>query len=73
MIVVQIDIFLVVCFNDWCIHGSRFKILRDPEHTFQREKKTEKRKEKAIEKAGAGRLTRFFEKILPDIGGWRFF
>jgi hypothetical protein len=47
--------------------------LRDPEHTFQREKKTEKRKEKAIEKAGDGRLTRFFEKILPDIGGWRFF
>ena len=47
MIVVEVNVFLEVCFDDWCVHSSRIKILRDPEHTFQRETKTEKRKEKA--------------------------
>tara|TARA_R110002111_G_scaffold261056_1_gene333334 strand:- start:640 stop:888 length:249 start_codon:yes stop_codon:yes gene_type:complete len=41
-------------------------------HFFKREKKKgKKRKEKALEKAGGGRLSRFLEKILPE--GWRFF
>jgi hypothetical protein len=34
-------------------------------------KKGKKRKEKALEKAGEARLSRFLGKILP--GGWRFF
>jgi len=39
---------------------------------FKREKKKgKKRKEKALEKAGVARLSRFLEKILPV--GWRFF
>ena len=39
---------------------------------FKREKKKgEKRKEKALEKACLGGLSRFLEKILPR--GWRFF
>jgi hypothetical protein len=38
---------------------------------FKREKKKgKKRKEKALEKVGVARLTRFLEKILPV--GWRF-
>jgi len=38
---------------------------------FKREKKKgKKRKEKALEKVGAARLTRFLGKILPV--GWRF-
>jgi hypothetical protein len=41
-------------------------------HFFKREKKKgKKRKEKALEKAGGGRLSRFLRKILPE--GWRFF
>ncbi|MAX79810.1 MAG: hypothetical protein CL843_06520 [Crocinitomicaceae bacterium] len=38
---------------------------------FKREKKKgKKRKEKAVFQAGAARLSRFLEKILPE--GWRF-
>jgi len=38
---------------------------------FKREKKKgKKRKEKALEKVGVARLTRFLGKILPE--GWRF-
>ena len=48
MTVVQINIFLVVSFDGWCVHSSRFKNFAARSRTLQRETKTEKRKEKAF-------------------------
>lgn len=60
MIVVEVLVFLVMCFDVWSSHNSRFKFLRDPPRTFLREKKKQKKiKEKPTPQAGmAGKARR---------------
>ena len=48
------------------------KFLSTAHRDISKEKKNEKKRKQSIRLAMAG-MARFFEKILPDRGGWRFF
>ena len=54
MIVIQINIFLEVCFDDWCVHSSRFKILRGLRTHLKEKRKPKKEKRKPTAQAGEG-------------------